>query len=414
VSPGRILLRALFPGGLVVLAAVTLAYFGSGGDSATLIEGSVTLVIYGLGILLSLWFRRTRVAAAILLIALWDMVLPSFLGSQARGAMTLAAIVLGCSLGLLTILRDRGLRSFAGWFQLATPGLLLGFVILAGNYGAEGLERLASWVPGWLESAPDPASIAAQTGLTPAAWAGMGVGMLMALAGTIVHRGPVERGLPWALIAAALAMAVGLGSSTSTLLSLAAASLLAISVLELTHGFAFKDALTGLPSRRALQESLADVRRPYTLAMVDVDHFKRVNDRHGHDVGDQVLRMVASRLNRASGIGRAFRYGGEEFTLLIDGAERTEVKDQLESVRRAIEESEFKVRRKFRARGPGGKGARRRGTAGRRGAIPRRLSVTVSIGAADSSKAEDPESVLAAADKALYKAKRSGRNRVAV
>ena len=414
MSPGRILLRTLFPGGLVVAAAVSLAYFGSDGDSAALIEGSVILVIYGLGILLSLWFRRTRVAAAILLIALWDTVLPSFFGAQATGPVTLAAIVLGCFLGVLTILRDRGLRSFAGWFQLATPAFLLGFVILGGTYGAEGLLRLAAWAPSWLGSASDPAAVAAQTGLTPAAWAGMGVGMFLALVGTIVHRGPVERGLPWALVAAALAMAVGLGSNTATLLSLAAASLLAISVLELTHGFAFKDALTGLPSRRALQESLSEVRRPYTLAMVDVDHFKRVNDRHGHDVGDQVLRMVASRLNRASGVGRAFRYGGEEFTLLIDGAERTEVKDRLESVRRSIEESEFKVRRRFRAGGSGGRGARRRGTAGRRGVIPRRLSVTVSIGAADSSKAEDPETVLAAADKALYKAKRSGRNRVAV
>lgn len=414
MSPGRALLRALFPGGAVVAAAVTLAYFGSGGDSNVMLQGSVMLGIYGLGILLALWFRRTRVGAAILLIALWDMVLPSVSVTRSPGALALAAIVLGVTLGLLAIDRDRGLRSVGGWAQMVVPGLLLGFVVLARNYGADGLERLASWSPEWSGSASDPAVTAAQTGLPPAGWFGLGVGMVLALVGTLIRRGPVERGLVWALVAASLAMAVGPGTDTATILSLAAASLLAISVLELTHGFAFKDTLTGLPSRRALQESLADARRPYTLAMVDVDHFKRVNDRHGHDVGDQVLRMVASRLEGGRGSGRAYRYGGEEFTILFDGAERGDVKDRLEALRRAIEESEFRVRRSFRAGAPGGRGARRRGTAGRRGKIPRKLNVTVSIGAADSSRAEDPETVLALADKALYKAKRGGRNRVAV
>lgn len=414
MSPGRALLRALFPGGAVVAAAVTLAYLGSGGDSNVMLQGSVILGIYGLGILLALWFRRTRVGAAILLIALWDMVVPSLSVTRHPGSLALATIVIGVTLGLLAIDRDRGLRSVRGWMQLVLPGLLLGFVVLARNYGAEGLDRLTGWAPDWFGSVPDPAAMTVQTGLPPAAWLGLATGMAMALVGTLMHRGPVERGLVWALVAVSLAMAVGPGTDTGTLLFLAAASLLAISVLELTHGFAFKDALTGLPSRRALQESLADVRRPFTLAMVDVDHFKRVNDRHGHDVGDQVLRMVASRLDRAPGVGRTYRYGGEEFTILFDGAERGEVKDRLENLRRIIEESEFRVRRGFRPRSPGGRGAEKRGTAGRRGKIPRKLNVTVSIGAADSTRGEDPEAVLALADKALYKAKRGGRNRVAV
>ena len=60
----------------------------------------------------------------------------------------------------------------------------------------------------------------------------------------------------------------------------------------------------------------------YTIAMVDVDHFKTFNDKHGHDVGDQVLQLVASRLARSPGGGRAYRYGGEEFTLIFPGRTR--------------------------------------------------------------------------------------------
>jgi len=74
-----------------------------------------------------------------------------------------------------------------------------------------------------------------------------------------------------------------------------------------------------LPSRRALIERLPSLGRRYTVAMVDVDHFKNFNDTYGHDAGDQVLRMVASRLGEVSGGGTAFRYGGEEFTILFPG-----------------------------------------------------------------------------------------------
>lgn len=95
--------------------------------------------------------------------------------------------------------------------------------------------------------------------------------------------------------------------------------MLVAAVAHEAYQMAFRDELTGLPGRRALNERLQRLGRDYVIAMVDVDHFKKFNDTHGHDVGDQVLRLVASQLRKVGGGGKAYRYGGEEFTLLFPG-----------------------------------------------------------------------------------------------
>jgi len=132
-------------------------------------------------------------------------------------------------------------------------------------------------------------------------------------------------------------------------------------------------------------------------------------------VGDQVLRAVAARLGKAKGGGRAFRYGGEEFTIVFPGKGRDEAIPHLEALRAEIEESRFAVRRMGRPRKkPASPGKIRKPFAKRKKKSPRRLSVTVSMGVADrTEKAATPEAVVKAADRALYRAKRAGRNRVA-
>ena len=99
-------------------------------------------------------------------------------------------------------------------------------------------------------------------------------------------------------------------ASTALLLMVAA-------TLQESFHMAYRDELTGLPGRRALNESLKRAATTYTIAMVDVDHFKRFNDTHGHDTGDDVLKLVASRFARVGDGGRAFRYGGEEFAVVF-------------------------------------------------------------------------------------------------
>jgi PleD family two-component response regulator len=150
---------------------------------------------------------------------------------------------------------------------------------------------------------------------------------------------------------------------------------------------------------------------PFTLAMVDVDHIKRINDRHGHDVGDQALRLVAARLEAKVGTSKVFRYGGEEFALVIPGRDRMAAESILEGARKGVEESRFRMRGRTRTGNPE-KGRSRRGNPRFKKMPPQTLSVTVSIGAADSAKSGEPQRVLKMADRALYKAKERGRNRV--
>jgi diguanylate cyclase (GGDEF)-like protein len=173
---------------------------------------------------------------------------------------------------------------------------------------------------------------------------------------------------------------------------------------------AYRDELTALPSRRALNQRLLSLGRRYCVAMLDIDHFKKFNDSHGHDIGDEVLRMVAAKIARVGGGGKAFRYGGEEFTIVFPGKDPEQVKVHLEALRKSIENYRMVVRQATRkSKADAGKRARVR----RRKNDPgqRALAVTISIGYATREPCQKaPETVIKAADQALYRAKRQGRN----
>jgi len=152
------------------------------------------------------------------------------------------------------------------------------------------------------------------------------------------------------------------------------------------------DALTGLPNRRAILEILdEEVARALRengdlgVGMLDIDHFKRVNDTHGHAAGDAVLRELARRsesvLRPYDGLGRL---GGEEFLIVVPGARREELRDVLERMRAAIAERPFAI----------GDGV---------------LAVTVSIGGVVSA-GESADGLIAGADDAMYAAKARGRD----
>nr|BFE93546.1 hypothetical protein GCM10020185_40820 [Pseudomonas brassicacearum subsp. brassicacearum] len=120
--------------------------------------------------------------------------------------------------------------------------------------------------------------------------------------------------------------------------------MIAAAVAHEAYQMAFRDELTGLPGRRALNERMQRLGRNYVLAMSDVDHFKKFNDTHGHDVGDQVLRLVASKLSKIGGGGRAYRYGGEEFALVFAGKTIDECMPHLEVIRQSIETYAIQLR----------------------------------------------------------------------
>jgi GGDEF domain-containing protein len=102
----------------------------------------------------------------------------------------------------------------------------------------------------------------------------------------------------------------------SIILSVLVSYYLLVVVID-AYFLAYRDELTALPSRRALNQLSLSLSRKYTLAMLDIDHFKKFNDTYGHDIGDQVLKLVASKLAKVKNGGKVFRYGGEEFTVVF-------------------------------------------------------------------------------------------------
>lgn len=181
--------------------------------------------------------------------------------------------------------------------------------------------------------------------------------------------------------------------------------MIAAAVAHEAYQMAFRDELTGLPGRRALNERMQRLGRNYVLAMSDVDHFKKFNDTHGHDVGDQVLRLVASKLSKISGGGRAYRYGGEEFALVFAGKTLEECMPHLEVIRESIASYSIQLRNQENRPNDDKQGRQRRAGSGASS-----VSVTVSIGVAERVEQRNPEQVLKSADEALYSAKGAGRN----
>jgi diguanylate cyclase (GGDEF)-like protein len=174
--------------------------------------------------------------------------------------------------------------------------------------------------------------------------------------------------------------------------------MLVIGVVESSYFMAYLDELTGIPARRALKESMMKLGGKYTIAMIDIDFFKKFNDTYGHNTGDEVLQMVASSLGQVAGGGKAFRFGGEEFTILFANKTREEVIPSLEELRKNIANQKHAYRKKKKV-------------AGKDKVVSKQLGVTISIGVAEKTENyKTAEEVLKAADKALYKAKKNGRN----
>jgi diguanylate cyclase (GGDEF)-like protein len=216
------------------------------------------------------------------------------------------------------------------------------------------------------------------------------------------RRRPVDIGLMWALVAVFIALNVSSFTHAFNMYVATAGLILGVAVLETSYAMAYIDELTGLPGRRAFNEALLKLPNQFAIAMVDIDHFKKFNDKFGHDAGDQVLNKVASKLAAVDSGGTAFRYGGEEFALLFPGRSADEILPAAERVREAVAETPFVLRAGERRR-------QRRRAGGRRGRSE--VMVTVSIGVAAAADAETPpEHVLKAADRALYRAKAEGRN----
>ena len=371
--------------------------------------GPSLLLLLGAG--MGVWFNRGRafIALASLLAAYAGYSLALEFGAAsfaAHAVFTALAILVPANFLLALVFPERGVFHHFNyrWLMLAVAEVLsTAWVASAGLSNLSGTvwqDLLEHWL---LRSPPTPLAgrllfAAAFIAAVARAWPKP----------PAIELRPLDVGQAGALVAFFIACEWAGAPGAFGTFMMAAGAILLVSLLQESHRLAFRDELTGLPSRRALEERLHGLGPVHAIAMVDVDHFKKFNDTHGHDIGDQVLKLVAARLAEVEGGGTAYRYGGEEFCILFPERTLEDALPQVEKIRAGIAAYRMAVRRGDRPKDV------ETGTKLRHMQSPEKmLSVTVSIGvAAPDGQRATPAEVIRTADKALYRAKEAGRNRV--
>ena len=376
----------LVAGGLLMASAWAIGRFGllTGYRSIT----DILAEAVGALLLVLAWrYRRDRLATSALAIAAVNVLIRHEMIALPRSiGGTALALALAVDLGVLAMTRDRPLGHpvWAAW--MVGIAAQLWFAVFGVHLVPEGA-----------------ITVLADPRVAPGALIGATV---VVAAGFLVRRSAFAASLGWAAAAVSLAILDWRGPHDAPLLLAAAQLALLAGVFEDSYRLAYHDELTGLAARRALNDSLRNLRGDFSIAMVDIDHFKRFNDRHGHDAGDQVLRMVSDELSKTGGGGRAYRWGGEEFALVYPGRTVPELREVLEELRSSIADRKFALRAPDRPHTKPETPVKSAKTA-------KRVTVTVSIGVAGtSSRRRSADAVFQAADRALYRAKRAGRNRV--
>lgn len=397
----RGLLSFLLPGALLFLAAL-LTLQRDLSQWLPLLSQALPYTVFGVALILGWRFEKSRLIFAALLFALAERALlhyatrPDFLGRIVFDAI---AVLLPLNLALIAFYQERGLLTLRGLARLGLIVLQPLLVALLVYY-----ERF-DWLG--LFDATVFGALPLETRLTQPALLTFGIALLVSAVHGLRSRGALEYGFFWALLTTLLTLVAAQPGPRTTLYLGMALLILVVAVVELSYRMAYRDELTGLPARRALNQLMLKLGGRYSIAMLDIDFFKKFNDRYGHDVGDQVLRMVAAQVGGVTGGGKPFRYGGEEFTVVFPGKRVEEVLPHLEKLRQRVQAAEFVIRDAKRpatkppkkTRGPGAN---------------KRVAVTISIGVAErSERAASADEVISAADKALYRAKEAGRNCVA-
>lgn len=378
-----------------LLAIVCIAYFQLMGDytlPSNLAE--LSYVIYGAGMLLGWWFNRSRVFFVIAILALSQFGL-SGLAAAAAGmpALTMAVFpvistLLPINILIFSLFKERGIFTAWGLGRFAFIAFQLMYVAIATITNDNTLLSFLGKDSG--ESLPIAAT------MPQSAVAAYAIVFLLFALKQWKEKSYLNNAFIAVLASSVLGLQAKAEPMALPVFFGVAGVILITAVIQDSYAMAYLDELTGVPARRALKEELMKLRGEYVIAMVDIDFFKKFNDTYGHDVGDDVLRLVASVLRKVTGGGKAFRYGGEEFTIVFPHSSIEEAMPHLEKLRELVEKTPYAYFGK-------------RGKTKRKSA--KKLFVTISIGVAERSEKHDqPEAVVKAADTALYRAKKKGRN----
>ena len=394
-STRRFLLGLLTPGGVIFAAAWAVQQEVVVRDAAAPYAVYFAFGAITAAILLCWYHDQSRLLSVALAVGLTLIAFERW-PDHAYNPKLAAVFLLPLNFALFSALRENGVTTIGGVFKLGIVFVqAVGVAWMAGEIGPG-----ADPLPHWRERIGGSLSMPWMAQLSFA------IAALTLVTLIVRRRSKVEEGLFWALAAMFLAVNAAPTAQGPLFYAGAAGLVLVLTVLDHGYNIAYRDELTGLLGRRGFNTMMGQLRRTYSMAMCDVDHFKKVNDAYGHDVGDQVLRMVAAKLSQVGGGGRVFRYGGEEFLVVFRGRPAADAAPFMESVRKAIADVQFVLRSPDR---PVKKPSKM--TAGNQQQAKPTITITVSIGLAERSQRHStPELVLDAADTALYRAKEAGRN----
>lgn len=396
----NILLPLITPAVLLLLAYIAYPFVTHLASAQFLIVKLIPLLLASITLVLSLRFNRSRLFFSMFSLLLAYVILLWYLPQtnkvEARVAWQALCLLLPFNLLVFSLLRERGMLTWWGGTRFLL--IVTELALLAGLFLFRPNE-----LQHYLNYPLIAPSVFAWTPLPQPALLMMLFSLLFLYGRLFAQTNAQNSALFGALLASVVMLHFKANLPANVVLSSAAMLMLVIAVIQDSYNMAYIDQLTSLPGRRALNEHMLKLGNSYSIAMLDVDHFKKFNDTYGHDTGDQVLRMVAARIKDVGEGGRAFRFGGEEFSILFAGKQAPEVMDALNEVRQNIAETKFDLRRNDR----------RNTDKPRKAGGRQHVTVTISIGVAHRDERRPATAdVLKAADKALYRAKKQGRNRV--
>ena len=393
----------IVPLGLLITAFFCLSRLEALSPGLKWLVGRLPYILFTVAAILSWRFNRSRAFFIVLVLAAGELFIsaaPVLLhGNKSAIPLitTSAAMLIPINLLVFSLLKERGVFTVWGLMNAAFIVLQTGLVYYLLKSGSKVLTTINQWnmiprdikIPGQLPQ------------LSVLIYIAVLAAMLIRF---IATRSYPDAAAPGVLSAVFLAVSLNRGSLTIPVFFSAASVIMIVSVIQDSYSMAFLDELTGLPSRRSLKYELMKLSGKYTIAMLDIDFFKKFNDTYGHDVGDQVLKMVAGCIKDVSGSGKPFRYGGEEFTVVFPNRTLKEAIPFLEELRETVSKKGFVQRSADRPKNNPKNGRGKSGTG-------KQLFVTISIGAAEKNDRNRlPDEVIIAADKALYRAKKKGRN----
>lgn len=391
---------------LILLASsyFALPYIATAGGGFRRVFSYFPYIVFAIGIMLSLRFNVSRSFHILILMVLgyygYNLFLqPSRGDLSSKIVFESLSILLPLNIAFFSVLKERGIITGYGIARTIFIFLQIGFVFRL-THVQDSL--LYSNISRDFVSFP----VLSMGSLSQAATGAAILSVIIVSLTMIVKRTSVENGFFGLLLAVILACSFHSRENFFALFIAMGGIMLCLGIVQKSHNMAYRDELTGLLGRRALNERLLMLGRNYTIAMLDIDHFKKFNDTYGHDIGDQVLKMVASRIQRVTGGGKPYRYGGEEFTVIFPKKDTGSALPHLEALRMDIAGYGMAVRGKGRPK-KSEKGKTKRGSK----KADKTVSVTISIGVAERcGEIGTPEAVIKSADEALYRAKKKGRN----